>query len=430
MQTSVLRFAPFRRWITIVALPLIASCGGAGSTVGADAAADASHADAPRVDAAPLDSSSVDASRLDAPRIDAAPLDSSIADTSRSDASRADASSADASRSDASRADASSVDASSVDGIVADANAVDGDAGRADAAPDAQIQTISWTVTSSGDGNVTISPAGSRTVASGLTLTFDVTSDGEGEVTSTAVGGTCAVGSWNGNEYTTGPITADCSVSFSATCGADYQGCFGMCIELCNDDASYFQERFQFAIGSDTIDSDSCDHAGVFMGCYGTVDTGTACGTVTADCEDAQSTFWTVTSSSNGNVSISPSGPQSVASGLTLTLDVTSDGEGSVLSMAVGGTCPAGAWNGNNYTTGPITADCSVSFSAACGAEYQSCFGMCLELCSDDTAYFQERFQFAIDSEPGNCDYGTAFMGCYGTLDTGTACGTVTAGCE
>jgi len=34
-------------------------------------------------------------------------------------------------------------------------------------------------------------------------------------------------------------------------------------------------------------------------------------------------------------------------------------------ASSVSGSCPAGSWNGNQYTTGPITADCTVDFSFA-----------------------------------------------------------------
>lgn len=73
-----------------------------------------------------------------------------------------------------------------------------------------------YTVTPSGDGNVTIDPATAQTVTYGSTQAFDVTAN-DGYTLNNAVGGTCPAGSWEGGTYTTGVITQSCSVSFSAT---------------------------------------------------------------------------------------------------------------------------------------------------------------------------------------------------------------------
>jgi len=54
----------------------------------------------------------------------------------------------------------------------------------------------------------------SSTVNSGSTASFPVSTDA-GYTRSNTVGGTCPEGSWNGDTYTTGAITSDCSVSFS-----------------------------------------------------------------------------------------------------------------------------------------------------------------------------------------------------------------------
>ena len=69
----------------------------------------------------------------------------------------------------------------------------------------------SLTVTPSGVG-ITTSPVGAQTVNSGATQAFVVNSN-SGHPSAT-VGGTCAAGSWSGTTYTTGAITADCTVIF------------------------------------------------------------------------------------------------------------------------------------------------------------------------------------------------------------------------
>lgn len=66
---------------------------------------------------------------------------------------------------------------------------------------------------------------------------------------------------------------------------------------------------------------------------------------------------------SGTNVSITPAGDQTVTNGDTLAFTVTAN-TGYTRSNTVGGTCPAGSWSGDTYTTGAITEDCSVSFSA------------------------------------------------------------------
>lgn len=70
----------------------------------------------------------------------------------------------------------------------------------------------------------------------------------------------------------------------------------------------------------------------------------------------------TVTVSVDANTSASPSTPQTVSYGSTKSFTVTAS-SGYVVSSTVGGTCPSGSWSGSTYTTGAITANCSVSFT-------------------------------------------------------------------
>lgn len=68
-----------------------------------------------------------------------------------------------------------------------------------------------------------------------------------------------------------------------------------------------------------------------------------------------------------------------------------------------------------------------------CDTGYTQCLGMCEADCSTLPSYFQGRFQYSYGpngNEPGNCTYATGWMGCIGTIATGTSCGTVTAACE
>ncbi|MEZ5565979.1 MAG: hypothetical protein R3F24_10870 [Gammaproteobacteria bacterium] len=150
-------------------------------------------------------------------------------------------------------------------------------------------ETISYTVTASGS-NVGITLVSAQSVASGGQSSFSVVAV-PGYTRDNTVAGTCAAGSWAAAVYTTGPVTANCTVTFSAT------------------------------INSLTV---------------------TPSGT---------------------NVSVSPGTPQAVDFGGTTMFTVTAD-SGYTRTNAVGGSCTAGTWAGAVYTTGAVTQDCTVSFSA------------------------------------------------------------------
>lgn len=70
---------------------------------------------------------------------------------------------------------------------------------------------------------------------------------------------------------------------------------------------------------------------------------------------------FTVSATAPGGVTVTPSLPQTVSAGSTQAFTVTA-GANYTLSTTVDGTCPAGSWSGSTYTTGPITADCTVEF--------------------------------------------------------------------
>lgn len=66
---------------------------------------------------------------------------------------------------------------------------------------------------------------------------------------------------------------------------------------------------------------------------------------------------------SGAHLLFSASSPQSVVAGGSLSLTVTAEANYTKLDT-VGGTCAAGTWAGNVYTTGIITADCTAIFAA------------------------------------------------------------------
>lgn len=74
-----------------------------------------------------------------------------------------------------------------------------------------------YTVTASAGTGGTISPSGEVTVSNGATRTFTVTASSGYQISS--MGGDCSAGSLVGDTYTTGAVTADCTViaNFSQT---------------------------------------------------------------------------------------------------------------------------------------------------------------------------------------------------------------------
>jgi len=146
--------------------------------------------------------------------------------------------------------------------------------------------------------NTLSAPGGSispedQLVIEGTLATFVLTPQ-SGYSISHTLNGTCPIGHWDNNStYTTGSITADCSIGFNFTQ---------------NSPPIY------------TVNS--------------TVGTG---GAVTA---------------SN----------QSLSGGTSAFFTVIPE-SGYERNDTVGGTCPAGSWNGNTYTTGSVNSNCSVAFS-------------------------------------------------------------------
>lgn len=67
--------------------------------------------------------------------------------------------------------------------------------------------------------------------------------------------------------------------------------------------------------------------------------------------------------------------------------------------------------------------------ACACAPDYVACpHSGCQLTCDRRSSFYAGRFLTCLGS--GNtCDYCTGWMDCVGTVDTGTACGTVTAEC-
>ena len=91
-------------------------------------------------------------------------------------------------------------------------------------------------------------------------------------------------------------------------------------------------------------------------------------------------TAYTVTASAGTGGSISPSGETSVSSGATKSFEVSASSGYQIDN--VDGTCPQGSLSGSTYTTGAVTADCTVevNFSQNNSSSATYCSGTPSEL--------------------------------------------------
>jgi hypothetical protein len=212
----------------------------------------------------------------------------------------------------------------------------------------------SYTVTSSGGANGTITPLGAVHRNHGATAVFTVTPTA---TYSASVNGTCG-GNLVGNTYTTNPITGACTViaafsqnTFTVTPSAGPNGAIS---------PSTPQTVVQNGTKSFTVTPNAGYTAAVGGTCGGTLTATTyTTNAITGDCTVAatftQNTY-TVTSSAGANGTISPLGASPVNHGATAVFTLTPNAD---YSESVGGTC-GGTLVGNTYTTNPITGSCTV----------------------------------------------------------------------
>ncbi|WP_115703569.1 hypothetical protein [Legionella sainthelensi] len=224
-----------------------------------------------------------------------------------------------------------------------------------------------YTVTPGGDGHEIIDPGSPQQVDSGTTQKFTVTAK-PGYTVAETVGGNCPLGIWNGNSYTTGVITSDCSVNFSASLithtvtpsGDGHETIDPGSVQIVSE-GSIQQFIVTPEMGytvSQTVGG-TCPQGFWSGSVYRT-------GAITNNCTvifSATLNTYTVTPSGDGHETIDPDSSQTVSAGSVLQFIVNANPNYTV-SQTVGGSCPQGNWNGNTYTTGAITNDCSVTFSA------------------------------------------------------------------
>ena len=210
------------------------------------------------------------------------------------------------------------------------------------------VQT--YTVTPSAGSGGTVNPSTAQTVFADTTPTFTVTPNTD-YVRDNTVTGDCPAGSWNGNLYTTGAITANCSIGFSFTYNpAPINGACGSANGQTVTSAP--TANLCTAGTAATVTTTSTAYA---WNCAGSNGGGT-------DSCAATRNYIVTPSVNGGNGSISPSTAQTVAYNATPSFTVTPDqGYNAVMS----GTC-GGALSETTYTTAAVTASCTVmaSFTA------------------------------------------------------------------
>lgn len=212
-------------------------------------------------------------------------------------------------------------------------------------------------VTPSAGPNGSLSPSTPQVVPFGSTFAFTVTPDANYHIDDVSGCG----GSLSGNVFTTGVLTASCTVSASfaidthvvvASAGA-------------NGAIAPLQQTVDHgSVAVLTVTPDANYHVASVTGCGGVLN-GTTYTTapVTADCA-VNATFaidtHTVTATAGANGSIAPP-TQEVDHGATATLTVTPAANYHIDDVTGCG----GTLAGNTYTTAPVTADCTVTASFA-----------------------------------------------------------------
>ena len=242
----------------------------------------------------------------------------------------------------------------------------------------ATFELDTYTVTASAGPGGSISPSGATTVNHGGTPVFTVTPDPGYHIT--GVDGTCG-GSLDGNTYTANSVTGDCTVqaSFAAneytvsTSAGPNGGISPASVQVLYGNTAQF-----------TITPDTGYHVVSVNGCGGALSQSSlkavakkkkkgkgkvkalaasmyATGPITEICT-VTATFeidtYTVTAEAGEGGSIDPSNT-TVNYGDTAQFTVTPDPGYRILTVTGCG----GSLDGNTYTTGPITENCTVSSS-------------------------------------------------------------------
>ena len=276
----------------------------------------------------------------------------------------------------------------------------------------------SYTVSGNVAANGTIAPA-SQTVTHGNTTSFTVTPDTGYSIDD--VNG--CDGGFVGTTYTTGAITAACSVtasfslnSYSVTPEAGEGGSLepGTVQSVTHGNTTTFTVTPDTGYSIDAVD-----------GCGGSLEGSIyTTGAITANCTVTAGfslNSYTVTPTAGANGSISPDTAQAVNHGATTSFTLTPSGAYTIDSIT--GTC-GGALDGYTYTTNTITADCTVeaSFALPTPQDLAATAGHQVNLAWAPVEGATEYCVYVSDSDGINLgtaeSYDTDLFACTGNTDT------------
>lgn len=222
---------------------------------------------------------------------------------------------------------------------------------------------VTYTVTVVGE-HLTASPE-SQKVQENQTAAFALAGDAGYRVL-TRIAGSCPTGSWSGGTYTTGAITSDCSIEFSASTAVSEVSAAGTNVTI-SPSANQILENASQAAFTVVAPVGYTRSASVTGTCPAGSWSGNVytTGALSGDCSvsfSATLNSYTVSSTVGAGVTRTPSASQTVNHGGTQSYTVSLSS--AYVINSVTGTCPAGSWSSNVYTTGPITATCTVGFTA------------------------------------------------------------------
>ena len=219
---------------------------------------------------------------------------------------------------------------------------------------------------SAGEGGE-VSPD-SPTIPTGSGVAFRVTPLW-GYSSSLDVGGDCPPGVWSGDQYTIDSVVSGCAIDFLFE--PDPVAIYELVAQWNSGGAVYYDSSIYHGdLGRlDIIPDDGFDlmevrgncPAGQFLEAYPGryhYQTGPIQAHCSLEVKFGVPPFFTVTSSASAGGAIDPSGTQVVEANSSLNY-MLNPLAGYTLSN-VGGTCPYGSLSDNSYTSGAITADCSV----------------------------------------------------------------------
>lgn len=228
-----------------------------------------------------------------------------------------------------------------------------------------------FTVTALVNGaNGAIDPVGDTIVKKGNTASFSFIPDTGYEVSS--ITGTCPAGSFTVGDtsYTTGPITADCTVEANfalspvVTSSVDPTDSNGT-IDPLGDTSVVTGQAQTFTLNAAAGFEASSITGTCPAGSFTVGDTSYTTGPISADCTViAHFTQSPVVTSSvdptDSNGSIDPLGATPVVTGQAQTFTLTP--AVGFEASSISGDCPAGSFTvgDTSYTTGPISTDCTV----------------------------------------------------------------------